>query len=146
MAYEKFDPDKADFHIVAIKYNGNVKAIAEHFNVSRETIFQYFHRDPEGKKIIDLVRKYNTESDLDLAEYAVRYNLMNLKSNSALAQRAAELVIEKKGKSRGWIKEESSSIVPLQSDIDYVSMIAKLQNENAKLKKKIGKNDSNIDE
>ncbi len=131
MAYTKFDPDKTEFRVIAIKYNGNINAIAQACNVSPETIYQYFKRDPEGKKIIDDVRGLNDDCILDSAEYVMRYNLVNYKNSPSLAQRAAEYVLHKKGHMRNWIdsekhKEEASAeISGLYTDV--MSQISKVQ-------------------
>jgi|ERR1051326_785865 transposase-like protein len=106
MANEYFSPDKSDMMAAAIKYNGNISALAEHFNVSRDTMYQYMKRDPQGKEIIQQVRGYNNESMLDLAEHVLRYNLHNYKSNAGLAQRASEKVIDRLGYMRGWLSEK----------------------------------------
>ncbi len=108
MAYEKFNPDKSDMLAIAIKYNGNISKIAEHYNVSRDTTYEYFKRDIQGKQIIDTVRGVNTESDLDAAEYVIRSNMANYKNNPGLAQRAAEKVIDRKGHLRDWASAGTS--------------------------------------
>ena len=97
-----FNPDKIDMMAISVKYNGNIAKISEHFNVSRETIYKYIKRDPEGKEIIESTRGINTETDLDAAEHVIRYNMMNYKNNPGLAQRAAEKVIDRKGHLRDW--------------------------------------------
>lgn len=102
MAYAKFDPEKSEFKEIAIKYNGNIQALARHFNINQDTVYQYFNRDPIGKKIIDDVRKLNTETEIDSAEHVIRYHMSNYKTNGALSLRAAEKVIDKKGHARGW--------------------------------------------
>lgn len=99
---ESFSPDIADMEVVATKYHGVIARVAEHYKVSRETIYQYFNRNPEGKKIIEKVRHHNTETFLDLAEHVMRYNMINHKENPKLAQQAACKVVELKGHSRGW--------------------------------------------
>lgn len=133
MAYEKFDPDKSDIKEIAIKYNGNVNAIARHYNINHDTIYQYFKRDPQGKKIIDDVRKYNTDLDIDLAEYVNRFNMQNYKNNAGLAQRAAEKVIDKKGHLRGWGVDVNDIKSPNQDDIDKDHKIMQLEHKIALL-------------
>lgn len=128
MAYAKFDPDKADMLVIAIKYNGNISKIAEHYNVVRDTIYQYYRRDPEGKKIIDIVRGLNTESDLDQAEYVIRYNMANVKTNPGLAQRAAEKVIDRKGHLRDW--NNATSAAP-PNDGSLTELLISLKGNNA---------------
>lgn len=102
MGKEAFDPDKQDVLAIAIKYNGNITAMAEHFKIARNTIYDYLKRDPQGKEIIEYVRGYNTDVDLDGAEWVYRYNLKNYKEEPAVAQRAAEKVLASKGHLRGW--------------------------------------------
>lgn len=103
-----FNPDYADMMAAAIKFNGNITALAEHFKVSRETMHQYMKRNPKGKEIIDQVRCFNNETMLDCAEHVMRYNLMNYKSNAGLAQRASEKVIDRLGYLRGWLPEKDA--------------------------------------
>ena len=114
MAYEYFNPDKSDMLNVAINCHGKISDIAREFKVTRETIYQYINRDPVGKSIIQLVRGYNSDFDLDLAENVIRMNMLNYEDNRGLAQRAAEKVLDKKGHSRGWcdtvVPEENQKI------------------------------------
>jgi hypothetical protein len=107
MAVAYFSPDYSDMTAAAIKFNGNITALAEHFKVSRETMHQYMKRDPKGKEIIDQVRCYNNETMLDCAEHVIRYNLMNYKNNAGLAQRASEKVIDRLGHLRGWSSDKN---------------------------------------
>lgn len=142
MSYAKFDPDKSDILIQSIKTNGNITALSSHYNVSRETIYEYFKRDPHGKSIVHTVRGYNTELDLDIAENVFRYNMNNIKSNAGLAQRAAEKVIEGKGYSRGWGVQSTQEAVPLQNELNKDDIITRQQVEIAILKQAIKKNDN----
>lgn len=102
MAHTPFEPDSADMLASAIKYNGNIAQLAKHYNVSRETIYQYLKRDAQGKLIVDTVRGVNIETNLDMAEYVISYNMSRYKENAGLAQRAAEKVIDRLGYMRGW--------------------------------------------
>ena len=102
MSRAPFNPDNSDMMVIAVKYNGNISKISEHYNVCRDTIYEYNKRNPEGKQIIETVRGINTETDLDQAEYVLRYNMANVKTNPGLAQRAAEKVIDRKGHLRDW--------------------------------------------
>lgn len=104
MAKASFTPEIADgaFLAACVKYDGNVTAMSKHYNVSIDTMYEFFKRTPEAKKILDTVRGLNTEVILDLAEHVIKFNLMNFKNDRKLAQRAAEKVIDKKGHSRGW--------------------------------------------
>jgi hypothetical protein len=106
MAPALFDPDISDMLNVAIEKHGNIAQIAKHYNVSRDTVYVYLQRVEKGKEIIDLVRRYNSDADLDSAEFIFRYNMLNYKNNPGLAQRAAEKVIDRKGWMRGWKDEE----------------------------------------
>ena len=99
----EFPYDTCDMLAVATKYHGNIAAIAEHYKVSRDCIYRYLNKDPQGKKIIEHVRGYNTETQLDIAEHVLHYHLTNYKTNPGLAQRAAEKVIDYKGHTRGWV-------------------------------------------
>lgn len=106
MAQILFKPDYPDFLASAIKYNGNIAILSEHYNVSRETMHKFLKRDPQGKEIIEQVRGYNKETMLDMAEHVIRYNMSNYKANAGLAQRASEKVIDKLGYLRGWLSEK----------------------------------------
>ena len=128
MAYTKFDPDKADILAVSVKYNGNISKIAEHYNVVRETIYQYYKRDRVGKEIIDTVRGLNTEYDLDCAEHVLRYNMQNYKTSPGLAQRAAEKVIDRKGHLRDW-NNAGSALPP--NDANLTELLASIKERNA---------------
>lgn len=107
---EKFNPEKSEFLAIAVKYNGNIKDIASHYNIHHSTAYEYINRDKAAMDIIFQVRGMNTESDLDLAEKVYRYNMANIKERPALAQRAAEKVIEGKGYLRGWKQDKNVNI------------------------------------
>lgn len=125
-----WEPDASVMLAAAIKFHGNITQLAEHFKVNRDTVYQYLKRNPEGKEIIDKVRGYNTEVDLDLAEHVIRYNLANFKNNPGLAQRASEKVIDKKGYMRGWRESDDEKETPKnQSDIDKDHLIMELKNK-----------------
>lgn len=99
----KFEPpSKEKLFELAIKHNGNVRSISADLNIIPHTLYKYFKENPEAKDIIDFVRGYNHDSDLDLAEQVNRYNMANYVENSSLAQRAAEFTLTSKGESRGW--------------------------------------------
>lgn len=99
---KKFDPDLERLREIALKTHGNINGIAAEYGANRDTIYEFMKRSPEGKKIIDEAYVYNSNYDLDLAEYVVRYHMTNYKKNGALSMRAAEKVIDKKGELRGW--------------------------------------------
>lgn len=92
----------SDIEEIAFRFDGNVSAIARHYGVKRNTVYEYFKRHPEGKLIIDRVREYTDDDFLDMAEFVYKYHLTNYKTNPGLALRAAEKVIDKKGHKRGW--------------------------------------------
>jgi hypothetical protein len=133
MAYEKFDPDKTDMKAIAVKYNGNVKAIAKEMKVCRDTIYKYFKRDPKGKEIIDHVRGYNTFTDADLAEHVIRYNMSNFEEKPAIAQRSAEFFLVHKAKDRGWVKDEESKSQDSTLINKAMDLINILQNQSSDL-------------
>lgn len=97
-----FNPDISDMRHNAIRLHGNVKKLAEHYNVSRDTMYEYFKRNPETRKLVDDLRNYNTESDLDAAEDVIRMALESFKTKPGIALRAAERVLDGKGHSRHW--------------------------------------------
>lgn len=132
MAYEKFDPDKVDMLSKAIEFNGNISSLAQYYKVCRETMYQYLKRDPQGKAIIQQVRGYNTEFDLDLAEKVVRKNMENYEQNPGLAQRAAEKIIDRKGHLRGYVMEAQVIITDEQKAVhdDTMSLLDHLQSKN----------------
>ena len=138
MAYAKFEPEKSEIFDVAMKYNGNIQAVARHFNIASSTMYEYFDRDPEGRKVVDKVRKMNTELELDSAEHVVRYHMSNYKTNGALSLRAAEKVIDKKGYSRGWrdrIEEVENVSEDLKSKYDsLMKQLTEIRELNSKEK------------
>lgn len=106
----KFDPsDTSDIKDITTQFNGNVRAIAKHYGVKRQTIYDYFKRQPEGMKIIEECRQHNHEEFLDDAEFVYKYALANYKNNLALAMRAADKVIDKKGHTRNWKEDKDKS-------------------------------------
>ena len=139
MAYAKFDPDKSDFLDTSLKYNGNICAIARHYNISTETIYQYYHRDPIGKEIINIVRTLNTSTDVDLAEHVNRYNLGNYKTDPHLAQKAAEYTLTKKGLSRGWTLDKQIETTEQESKVDIENQLMQSKAINEMYEKMYGK-------
>lgn len=127
-----FDPDISDIERICIKYHGNISAMANYYNVNRDTIYEYMNRRPEGKVIIDKVRRMNNENFLDMAEHVIRYNLTNYQNDSSLAQRAAEKVIDKKGRLRGWHDSVVITDQMQESETD-------IQNQNMLLKAQLAK-------
>lgn len=127
MVKKIFSPDKVVMLANAIKLNGNISALAEHYKVSRETLYQYFKRDPKGKEIIDQVRGVNEETILDAAEHVLRYNLLNYKSNAGLAQRAAEKVIDRKGHLRGWVALPNETKVEESVESNFNALMEMIQ-------------------
>lgn len=126
MAHEKFDPDKSDMKAIAIKYNGNIKAIAKELNVHRDTIYEYFKRDPEGEKIIQHVRGYNKFTDADLAEHVIRWNMSNFEKRPGIAQRSAEFFLVHQAKDRGWVKDDdlkSEDPAVINKAMDLISIL-----------------------
>ncbi len=99
-------PDYGEFEVLAISVHGNIKAIAKKLSVTPVTIYRHFKKDPELKCIVDEAREYNSFFDLDLAEHVNRYNMTNFINEPAIAQRAAEYTLDRKGRTRGWIKKE----------------------------------------
>ncbi len=145
---ETFSPDISDVKKFVYIYHGNIAAIAREMNVSRETMYQYMKRNPRAAELIHSVRDFNTETDLDLAEYVIRHNLIHHKDNPALAVRCAEKVIDKKGKSRGWSDDTIIAVSPHQDEHDredkefnLQAINVKLAQENAELRLKLGINE-----
>jgi len=104
-----FDPSNtSNIQEIAIKYNGNIRAIADYYKVSRWVIYEYLKRNPEARDIIESARDFNTESDMDDAEHIYRYAMANYKTNLGFALRAAEKVIDKKGHRRGWREDKTN--------------------------------------
>lgn len=101
-----FSPDVSDIRTVAIAKHGNVAQMAKHFNVARDTMYQYLNRNEEGMKIIEEVRGYNTFSDLDMAEFVIRASMSQFETRPLIALRAAEKVLDKKGWMRGWLSDK----------------------------------------
>lgn len=123
MAHTKFIPDPSDFLTAAIKYNGSILKLARHYNVHKDTMFEYLKRDPVGRKTIDKVRGLNQETHLDLAEQVFMYNMANLEKSPGLAQRAAEKVMDKLGYKRGWLPDSTG----IESDDDRKALEAKFE-------------------
>lgn len=102
MAHEKFSPDIDDVYNIAMKYHGNIALIADHYQVSRQVIYDYFKREPLGQKVLAFVRDYDKEQFLNIAESITMQNMQNYKNNPHLATRSAEKIIDKLGYLHGW--------------------------------------------
>lgn len=139
---DKFNPDKKELLSVAIKHSGNLTLIAKHFGVSRETVYQYTRRDPDGKKILSEVRGFSSEHFLDLSEHVLQFNLLNYQNNPGLAQRAAEKVLDKKGHLRGWGEVIEDKQSPYQNTIDISHENMMLKDQLEKLKAQLNGNQS----
>lgn len=136
-------PDIEEFTALAIKHNGNVRAIAAHLNLTPITLYSYFKRDPKAKEIIDYVRGYNTVTDLDLAEHVNRYNMMNYKENPSLGQRASEFTLMSKGKERGFVRQQTEDYVsPKEENIELKQQLYKALHRIEEFEKKEEMNDS----
>lgn len=128
--YPFVPPPHDEFRLIAIKLNGNAKAIAAKLNITPLTLYSYFKKDPEAKQILDEVRGYNSFTDLDLAEHVNRFNMSQVSDNPAIAQRAAEFTLRFKGKDRGWIDTETKELSLMDDRIADTL-------DNAKLKARI---------
>jgi hypothetical protein len=123
MGFAKFEPDVSDFTKIALTYHGNIQAIARHYNVCKESVYQCMYRNPLYKRVIDAVRSYTHETILDLAEHVHITNMNNLDKNPALAQRAAEKVLDLKGSSRGYTgkqREDDSNKIALEEKFNVI--------------------------
>lgn len=133
--YAFVPPPHEEFRLIAIKLNGNAKAIAAKLNITPLTLYSYFKKDPEAKQILDEVRGYNSFTDLDLAEHVNRFNMSQVSDNPAIAQRAAEFTLRYKGKDRGWIESETKELSLLDDQIADTLDNAKLKAHIAILEK-----------
>lgn len=134
-----FNPDKLDIKNVIIENSGNITAISRHYGINRYTIYLYYERHPEVKEWIDEARKKSSDFFLDHAENVFMFNLKNYESEPSIAQRAAEKVLEWRGKSRGWNCIEDMQIPPRQNEIKEFDDYALMMAENIALKEKIAK-------
>ena len=141
MANEKFDPKKEDFSKIAIEKNGNIHAISRHYKICTVTVHRYLNRDKDAKKTLEEARNFNTEIDLDLAEFVIRHNMENYKSNPNLAQRSAEFVLNKKGHLRGWLYTDSEKTPLNDSNNELMHRLMIAENKNLEYEKLL--NDSN---
>lgn len=136
MAQILFNPDNVDMMQIAYKYHGNIAAIANHYKVSRDTVYEYFNRNHDGIEILKYIRKYNNEIHLDTAEYVLAYNMNNHKSNAALAQRAAEFVLDRKGHTRGYKQKPNEEEVNEQTGKQVKALLdqlSEMQNKQTEL-------------
>ncbi len=129
---EKFSPDINDIKDVAVKLRGNIRSISKHFNVSRQTIYQYLHRTPDGMDVLKLSRSHTHEDFIDVAEFVTMYNMNNYKENPSLAQAAANKVIDKKGHSRGWLSEKDQQDADPQSKAQFGAIMDQLSSLQSK--------------
>ena len=127
-------PDYGEFEALAISVHGNIKAIAKKLSVTPVTIYRHFKKDPELKCIVDEAREYNSFFDLDLAEHVNRYNMTNFMNEPSIAQRAAEYTIDRKGRDRGWIKEDTRE---QSTNDENIRITLSLSKDNAKLRQKL---------
>ena len=102
-----FTPDIDDVIKAIIAKKGVVTNVAKHFEVHKETIYDYCYRHPEALEALEKVRKYNKFDYLDMAEHVTMYNMINYETNPGLAQRASEKVLDKLGHLRGWHENKS---------------------------------------
>lgn len=131
---EEFTVD-ATFTQLAIKHHGNIAAIARALGKDTSTLYSWFKTNPDAKRLIDYVREYNDNYFLDLAEKVVNSNLQNWREKPALAQKAAELVINKKGHRRGWEGgEDKNPVVNEQVMNNFNSLIDQLNDYRSSLK------------
>jgi len=137
MAFEKFDPPKKDWSLACVKFNGNMSAMAQSFNVSRLALQRYVARDLEAKKILDETRGYNPDHILDLAEQAIKFALISYKEKPGVALRATQQVLECGGDIRNYRLDQVKKSAPNQNEIDYNKIIAQQQFKIKTLEKKI---------
>lgn len=132
MSYAKFDPSKSNMKEICCECFGNVSSIARKMNVNRCTIYEYLHRDPVGRQILEYSRNFSWETHLDCADSVTLRNMLNFDSNPSLAQTAANKVIDKIGHRRYWGGEKLSEEGTQDTNFHYQNRIMELEAQLAK--------------
>jgi hypothetical protein len=95
---------------------GNLASVAKHFGIHRYTLYRYIAKNPEIQKHVDEAREFHSIDEIDLA-VSLNYKFMqDYENNAALASRHAIYTLDKKGHSRGYLKDASD--LSLNKDIE----------------------------
>lgn len=98
----RFEPDSSDFKQVCIENNCNINSIAEYYGINRDTVYQLFYRQPEYRQLLEECRNASNLYFAQKAQKVFWSNMDLVDEFPAVAQRAAEKVLEKVGHLVGW--------------------------------------------
>lgn len=100
--YRHFKPDPTDFKIQMYRLGGNVTAVAQYYNIDRDTVYSYFKRHPEMKDWREFCIIEAVEWDIDVAESTIRKCMREIDEDRRAALDAAKFVIDKRGHYRNY--------------------------------------------
>lgn len=111
-----WEPDFDNIKHTFIKNKGNVAACAKHLNIGRETLHKYIKNNPGLQEALDKAREMHSVDELDLAVSLNYHFMQNYKENPSLASKHVIFTIERKGHTRGYLRDLSD--VSLNKDIE----------------------------
>ncbi len=96
-----FTPDHEDMRQAFIDKMGHITNIAKLMHVTKDTIYRYMKEHPDIKVLLDQVREYNEDADIDNSEMVLRHTL-TLSDQPKLRLEAAKYILDNRGAKRGW--------------------------------------------
>jgi len=104
---EAWNPDHNHIKHTFVKNRGNLAASARNLNIGRETLHRYINKHPDLQKTLDESREIQSVDELELA-ISLNYHFMqNYKENPALASKHMIFTLERKGHTRGYLRDTS---------------------------------------
>lgn len=101
----KFNPEISSISDILLKFKGNIRQTAKHYDVCRETIYLFMEEHPELKEVREKARKMSYQDMLDGAEFVMAYGLEKYEDDYKKAFEAAKYILDKLGPQRDWGKE-----------------------------------------
>lgn len=137
----EWKPNPTDVSDAIYKCRGNVTAAAKKLGVCKDTMFKYVKENPSIKEVVDEARWRHSEDEIELA-VSLNYKFMqNYEQNPSLASRHVMYTLDKKGHSRGYLRDANSddSLAKNQTQIDQSHENMMLKHELRELKENADK-------
>ncbi len=98
----KFKPEREEMEEAIERYSGRLDAVARHFKVGYQAIWNYCKRDVELRTLIGERRADYDEERLDTAEDVIMYAMQRKEHDIRSALKAAFFVLVRKGHLRNY--------------------------------------------
>jgi hypothetical protein len=113
---EAWKPDHNHVKHAFVQNRGNVAASARNLNIARETLFRYISKNKDLQEALDESREIQSQDELELAISLNYLFMQNYKENPSLASKHVIFTLERKGHTRGYLRDTSD--ISLNKDLE----------------------------